>query len=175
MNSIQRRLVLGLGVLCCLLWSVGGLAAYLAVRAGMTTEFDAALQAGAQALATLTEQSEGRFLFDSAGKLMPGVERGRQPDYFQFWVPDGSTLARSSSLRENNLPQRAGSLDAPQCWDLTLPDGLSGRAIGIRFVPEQDEDVPAVPLPAGHNELTLVFARHRGDLDHRLQSLATVL
>ena len=176
MNSIQRRLTLGLGALCCLLWSVGGLTAYLAVRTGLIAEFDQALKSGAQALATLTEQSQGQFKFDSAGELMPAFDRAQHPDYFQLWAPDGSTLARSPSLQNASLPQLSGTLDAPRSWNLTLPDGLPGRAIGIRFVPEEDEDTSAGPPARGaRNEVTLVVARHRGDLDHRLHLLGTVL
>src|SRR3977135_2236374 len=177
MNSIERRLSLTLGALCCLLWCAGSLAAYFAMRAGLIGEFDLALKTDIQALANMTEQSEAGFKFDSTGEFMPKFQREEHPDYFQLWVPDGSTLYRSSALDEDrSLPRRFGTLQSPKFWNVKLPDGLNGRAVGIRFVPKEDEDTPRTPgSPPLNKEVTMVATFHRADLDQRLRYLGTVL
>jgi two-component system sensor histidine kinase QseC len=150
----------------------------LAVRAGLISEFDLALKTDIQALANMTEQSETGFKFDSTGEFMPKFQREDHPDYFQLWVPDGSTLYRSPSLEEesNLLPWRHGTLQSPKFWNVTLPDGLNGRGVGIRFAPKEDEDTPRTPgSPPLNKEVTLVAAFHRADLDNRLHYLGTVL
>jgi two-component system sensor histidine kinase QseC len=177
MNSIQRRLSLTVGAICCLLWFAGSLIAYFALRAGLISQFDLALTTDIQALANMTEQTEAGFKFDSSGEFMPKFQREDHPDYFQVWLPDGSTLYRSPSLdEERNLQQHFGALQSPKFWNVTLPDGTNGRAVGIRFAPKEDEDMPrspgAQPLT---QEVTLVAGFHRAELDNRLRYLGTVL
>lgn len=177
MNSIRRRLTLGLLIGFCLLWAAGGTVLYLAIRAGLTAEFDDALKATAEGLTALTTQEKGVVEVDFTGEFMPGFERKRLPDYFQIWRADGATVKRSPSLREGELPNRAvSSVKGPQCWNLRLPDGRPGRAIGIRFVPQMEEDVRDQQSPVRLNgTVTLVVARHRAVLDHRLRRVATAL
>jgi signal transduction histidine kinase len=177
MNSIQRRLILTLGAICCLGWCVGSIAVYLAMRAGLISEFDSALKTDIQALANMTEQTEAGFKFDSTGEFMPKFQREEHPDYFQLWQDDGSTLYRSPSLPEaRDLAQQFGSLESPQYWNVTLPDGSNGRAVGIRFAPKEDEDTPRMPgSPPLNREVTVVAAFHRADLDARLHYLGIVL
>lgn len=176
MNSIQRHLSLTLGAICCLLWCVGSFAAYLAARAGLIGQFDLALKTDIQALANMTEQSEAGFRFDSSGEFMPKFQRDDHPDYFQLWEPDGSTLYHSPSLEDNHdLPQRFGTLQSPNFWNVTLPDGSNGRAVGIRFAPKEDEDTPRSPgAPPLTKEVTIVAGFHRAELDNRLHYLGTV-
>lgn len=175
MNSIRRRLTLTLAALCCLLWCVGSVAAYLAMRAGLITEFDRAHTTDIHALSNMAEQSEEGLKFDSTGEYMPGFQREERPDYFQLWETDGSTLYRSPAL-EGDLPVRAGTLTSPRFWNVTLPDGLRGRAVGVRFVPNEDEDTPRSPgAPPLTKEVTLVAAFHRDALDGRLHYLGMVL
>lgn len=172
MKSIRARLTLSLGVLFFFSWCFGGLAVYLTLRSEMTAEFDRALRASTEALAGLSEQSQGAFDFDPAPEVMSRFERRDRPEYFQIWAANGTTLVRSPSLRQADLPRLAGTLSAPHLWNLILPDGLRGRAIGLRFPPKQDEDTP----PAGLvHEVTLVMASHREELGNRLGLIKSVL
>lgn len=175
MKSIQRRLILAVGVAYCLLWSIGGLAVYLVVRAGYVAEFDRVLKANAEALATMTNQKAGQVESDYSEDLMPGFAHSRHPDYFQLWLPDGSAHKRSPSLASNDLPRRAGTINTPLLWNMILPDGRPGRAIGIHFVPQVDEETPATSAAVLKGDVTLVVARHRGNLDERLSELGTAL
>jgi len=178
MSSIKRRLIVTLGVLLCLLWGAGSFTAYLGMRAVLISEFDVALKADAQALINMAEESENQFKFDSTGELMPEFDRERRPEYFQLWLPDGSTLHRSPGLALENgeLPRRGGTLQTPQFWNLTLPDGMHGRAIGIQFTPKLDDDAPPTPgMPRPRGPVTLVTAFHRSDLDRQLHQLGILL
>jgi two-component system sensor histidine kinase QseC len=176
-NSIRRRLTIGLLIGFCSLWAAGGTMLYLTIRAGLKAEFDGALKATAEGLAALTTQEKGLVEVDFTGEFMPGFERKRLPDYFQIWRPDGTTVKRSPSLTQRELPNRAvSSVKGPRCWNLNLPDGRPGRAIGIRFVPQMEEDARDQSSPQKLNEaVTLVVARHRAALDHRLRLVATAL
>jgi two-component system sensor histidine kinase QseC len=170
-NTIQQRLTFGLALACSLLWGGGGFTLYLIQRADLVAGFDQTLATEAEALATLTKQTrQGQVKLNFAGENMPAFGRAIQPDFFQLWRPDGSTLERSVSLRTNNLECRAGTLDAPVIWSLILPDGLPGRAIGISFPPQRSRRSTEPPM---EGEMTLVVARHSGELDHRLWFLKT--
>jgi len=174
-KSIQQRLVFGVGAAYCLLWAVGGVAVYLVVRSGYVAEFDRVLKANAQALATVTNQRAGQVETDYSEDLMPGFSPGRHADYFQLWLPDGSTRKRSRSLGDGDLPRRGGAVNSPEIWNLKLPDGRDGRAIGICFVPQLDEEESPGSPHELKDEVMLVVARHRGNLDERLQELESAL
>ena len=177
MNSIRRRLTVGLLIGFCLLWAAGGTMLYFTIREELTEEFDRALKATAEGLEALTTQDKGSVDVDFSGEFMPGFARQRFPDYFQMWQDGGATIKRSPSLKEGDLPDRIiSSARGPKCWNLSLPDGRPGRAIGIRFVPQMEEDTKNQPSPMKLSEpVTLVVARHRAPLDHRLHLLATAL
>ena len=177
MTSIRRRLTVGLLIGFCLLWAAGGTVLYLAIRAGLTAEFDDALKAAAEALAAVTTQDKGLVEVDFTGESMPGFARQQLPDYFQVWRADGTTAQRSPSLGNGGLPGRAvSSVKGFQCWSLRLPDGRDGRAIGIRFMPPTEEDArDQPPSPELTGPVTLVVARHRAALDHRLSLVTTTL
>ena len=177
MNSIRRRLTVGLLVGFSLLWAAGGIVLYLAIRAGLMAEFDDSLKATAGGLSVATEQQKGLVEVDFTGDFRSAFERRRLPDYFQLWLPNGTTLTRSPSLKNSDLPNRViSATKGPRCWDLTLPDGRLGRGIGIRFIPQMEEDVRDQPAaPRLKDPVTLVVARHRAPLDHRLRVVATAI
>src|SRR5262245_19163342 len=175
MSSIQRRLTAALAALCCVLWFGGGVAAYLTMRHGLIREFDYAHVTDINSLSNMTEQNEAGLKFDSTGEYMPAFRREERPDYFQLWESDGSVLFRSPAL-EGDLSKDAGTLISPKFWNVVLPDGLKGRAVGVRFIPKQDEDMPRPPgTPALTKEVVLVAGFHRDELDQRLHYLGMVL
>ena len=177
MNSIQRKLALALALGVILLGSIGGAALYWAGHAGLVAHFDHALQINAQALATCVEYKKNGFKFDFAREFMPPFERTNSPNYYQFWLPDGTTTLRSTCLGDLDLPRGEGSLARPQFWNLTLPKGLSGRAIGVRFLAKETNKQLArraggAPSP---EEVALVIAWPRDELDQELRFFASIL
>ena len=176
MNSIRRRLTVGLLVGFCVLWAGGGAALYFNLRAGLLAEFDNTLLANAQALSALTRQQNGKVELDFPGEFMPGFEGRRSANYFQMLSADGTIIDRSPSLESNQLPSAAGAVGAPQYSNLTLPDGRRGRAVTLQFIPQGNEEAPdSQPDPHPGAGVTLTVALHREGLDHRLSLLATTL
>jgi two-component system sensor histidine kinase QseC len=94
-------------------------------------------------------------------------------DFFELWQTDTNSAERSPSLGDAHLPRRQDFAMEPVFWNFTLPDGQSGRAIGLKFTPEgADEDDSR--KPAAPNAL-LVVASVRSDLDRTLAVLRLVL
>ncbi len=161
MNSIQRQLTFRLVALSCLLWSAGSLAVYFAVRAGLVAEFDRTLTAKAQSLAALTSQKDGEVEFD----FNPTVQHSVLRDAFRLWFPDGTTYDYTPGTEKIDLPKRVGT------FDFRVPSGATGRAVGIRFTPVEDEE----SKKHARVEATVVVAGSRRELDRRLRLLATTL
>ena len=174
--SIQQRIAIALALLSVALGTAGGVALYWLLRADLVGEFDRTSQVTAQRLAAFVERSQGQLTFDTSGEVLPAFEPGEHPDYFQIWLPDGVTLARSASLTTGTLPLEAGTPQSPRRWNVTLPNGRPGRAAGIRFVPHEDDEFPdAKGVGAGPADVTLTVARDRAGLDLMLRQLATAL
>jgi len=176
-NSIRRRLTLSLLIGFCLLWAVGGNILYLVIRTGLIKEFDSSLQATAEGLSAATEQQKQVVHVDLAVDVMSGFRRDRLPDYFQARLADGTTITRSPSLKDADLPDRVTpSGKGFACWNLVLPDGREGRAIGIQFMPQLEEEVRDQPDALKIKDpVTLVVARHRAMLDHQLGFAAAAI
>jgi hypothetical protein len=155
-----------------LLLSGGGIALYLSVRAALLREFDSALQAKAQALATLTDRTGEKIEFEFARENMPEFDAGPHPAYFQLWRPDGKVLDRSPSLQGDDLPRRAVNIGAPAFWDLSLPNGSRGRAAGLAFVPlVEGNDTAGAEATKSAPPATVFVAAELTQLDHQLGAI----
>ncbi|HET6203248.1 MAG TPA: ATP-binding protein [Planctomycetota bacterium] len=181
MRSIRRRLTLGLLATLLPLLATGGAGLYLYVRRALLQQLDSTLADKARVLASLVVRSEGRVELDVDGEDLPEFGRDGDPEFFQISLQDGSTIARSRSLEGGALPLRAGSLAAPDFWDLSLPEGRAGRGVGVRFVPkteEEDGSNPQAPAPRAASladSVLLVLAQDRSSVDHPLSILLTAL
>jgi two-component system sensor histidine kinase QseC len=169
MNSIRRRLTRDVLIVSALLLGGSLAALYFAARAELVEQFDAALQARAQALGPLTGHEDGRIHFDLAD-FRSGRHGEESPDVFvEFWSADGAVLARSPSLGASDLPRRAGPLVRPRYWNLWLPDGRPGRAIAVTFQPRPEAGAPG--RGSSPVEVQLVVAGDRENLDEALTEL----
>lgn len=168
MISIRRRLTRDLLSAVLLLLGGGLTALYFAARDAATDEFDTALEAKAHAISTLTILENGRVRVTFNDRFMPGFEERKPRDFFQLWDAKGGEVARSESLEhDGQLPHRTGSLQRPAQWNLTLPNGRPGRAIGFSFRPK---GAPA--RGSGEDtDLRLVVASDREHLDETLWQL----
>ena len=140
MKSLRAQLTLRLLLGGALLLGAAGTALHWQVRRALTAEFDATLRATAQSLASLTEQKHGEASLEFAGEIMPQFERANGSDVFLVRTADGREIERSHSLGTATLPLRAGSPEAPDFFDTTLPDGRAVRCAGLRFTPQDEED-----------------------------------
>ncbi len=177
MISIRRRLTSWLlpGLLLMLL--VGAATEYFSIRSVLFSEFDDALNIKVKALMSLVKWEDGRTEFDFSDESMPEFQRNDRSAYFQLRGPDGSSLERSASLGSIDLPARTGPVIAPDFWNLMLPDGRVGRAVGIRFLPLVDaEDEDGRPVDtAARAEVTLVVAQDRTDLESALTRIGMAM
>jgi two-component system sensor histidine kinase QseC len=161
-SSIRRRLMTSLLAGLTLVLGAGGATMYLRIRAILVGEFDRAERAEAALLVAQTEDDGEKVQVDVAGLSMPEFDRN---EYYQVWVANGQTVARSPSLGFDDLPKVSG--------DMVLPDGRPGRAILMRFVPlPAEDDQPPNPNPP---TVTLVVARDRSGLDRTLAGIGAGL
>lgn len=168
MISIRRQLTRELLGAVLLLLGVGSAALYLAARDATTDQFDAALEAKARAVSTLTLRENGGVRIAFSDRFMPGFEDRTPRDFFQMWDAEGREIARSESLRTGaQLPRRVGTLQKPAEWDFTLPNGRPGRAVGFTFRLKSAE----TNEHSASAELQLVVASDREDLDETLWQL----
>ena len=177
MGSIRKRLTIALAIGFAVATLAAGAAVAHLLRGSVTEEFDAVLESKARALISLTEQDDrGRIILDEAVEAMPEYRRGKNPDYFQFWLATGRPLRRSSA--EGGDLARDAAVPARPAHDVILPDGRPGRAIQVAFVPqvddEDDEDdegkggAASPPKRAALHTVVLVVARGRESLDRLL-------
>jgi signal transduction histidine kinase len=128
----------------------------------LTRQFDTALQAKLDMLSALCEQDGALVEFDDDEVHLPEFEPGKTAEYFEIWVGE-RLLARSSSLGEGDLPRRSGPEGEALAFDLELPDGRPGRALGAT-VPIRDYERTLLANP-GPRSVTLVVAVGSADLN----------
>ncbi len=166
MNSIRTRLTRQV-LTVVLLLLVGGVGALCGVAYdGALNLFDDMLEARAESIMALTERREGRIEVGLNEAIRDSFRGENSPDplYFQVWDHHGRTVTRSPSLDDDDrLPRRTGEVDDPAEWNMTLPNGHRGRALGIRFPPYEVESGEP-----GGEDVYLVVAADREDLDETL-------
>ena len=160
--SIRRFLTSRVLLATVSLLVAGHVALYFFVSNRLVAQFDASLLAQARALAGMLEQEPAGVELELKDEFLPEYRPGDHADYFQVWDEDGEEIGRSPSLDEENLPRRTGTFDAPLIWNLTLPDGRPGRAIGVAFFPYVD-DIALLQIGA-RTRVEAVLARDRLDM-----------
>ena len=162
---LTRRLLLGLLFLIV----VGNTSLYLFIYHRMVSHFDAALEARIHALAGMMEQDSGKIGLEMRKEFLPEYNRKYNAEYYQIWSEDGEVVGRSPSLKGKDLPRRTGPFESPAFWNLVLPDGRKGRAIGVSFFPSIDyEDRPLVK---NRLKVYVVLARDRIEIFNMLRTL----
>ncbi|QDV09613.1 Sensor kinase CusS [Planctomycetes bacterium Poly30] len=180
MRSVRSRL---------LVWLVLGQAAILVVMNAVIWHFgskiirdgfDEHLATDVRAIGTLLSQAGPDLELEFSDELMPQYLPGASPAYFEVWVAGSGVLERSLSLRSQgavdgggliDLPRRGGTVMAPDAWDLELPHGVSGRAVGITFPIHEYASVNAEGKSAPRANATIVTAIDRAPLDAQLNKL----
>lgn len=162
MTSIRRFLMSRVLLSMCVVLVIGQIALYVFVSKRLVAQFDETLTAKARAFAGLIEQEPNGVMVELRNEFFQEYTRRHDPEYFQVWHEDGAIIARSSSLGEDSLPPQTGTLERPRIWNMTLPDGRPGRAIGIRFFPPPDEEYRHETGPPAHVEF--VLARDRREI-----------
>lgn len=173
MKSIRYALLWRLGGGVLLLLVAGGAALYAGVSWLLVSQFDAGLETKLETFASLLLQDGDEIELEFADASMPQFSAEIDPEYFQIWLRgDGDdALFRSRSLDGGDLPRTfAPSGEPALVWDLALPDGRSGRAIGAEVqIQKQEWNIfRKKPEPAS---VVIVLAQGRGPLDDSLSAL----
>lgn len=172
MNSIRRQLTRNLLGVILVLVAGSVIALYLAAREAATEQFDHALQAKALAISTLVIPTAEGLQLEFSDRFFHGFEDYKLRDFFELWDASDHVLARSESLgATSDLPRVTGSADDPQIWNLKLPTGRTGRAIGFTFKAKSRDP----KLGGNQPQLQLVVASDRDDLDETLWSLVSIV
>jgi len=172
MRSLRTRLLVGMISGMALLLIIFGLFVYTAMARALREQFDASLTATARTLAAAPELEEGEFELELDERLMVEFQPSERPDYFQFWLGDGTVLARSPSLGERyELPCFAGPIEAPVHRPVELPNGRQGRAVGIEYRPSIEDGGRTAEQAA----VRLVVGRDAGELAAELRLLRLLL
>ncbi|MCA8971047.1 MAG: HAMP domain-containing protein [Planctomycetes bacterium] len=140
----------------------------------LETSFDDSLNVLAGTVSGWTEEEDGNVELDDLAIALPEFTRESEPDYFQFFLADGTTLLRSPRL-DFDLPRDIGRDGAP--FDLDH-DGRRLRGVRLDYRPASKRDaiegrpdpIESASTTANASQtsapmLTLIVARHRGALD----------
>ena len=167
-SHLSRTMLLGFGALLLL----SSLSIYFFTRVALLKEFDAGLKTRAQIIMSASEQGEDGFQLETGDTYFSDFNAPSASQFFEIWQTDGKVCARSKSLKNADLPQHHGSLSKPAYWNLVLPDGSAGRAIGLEFLPKVENEEGET---AKASKVILVVASNRETLERTLAILATML
>jgi len=167
MLSIRKKLTLTLLLGIMAIVVLGGFHLYYFFQKSSLNRFDSYLSTKVRTIAALLEQDQTDFNYE-LDKFLPEIEKKTDSEYFQIWLENGDALRKSRSLKKFNLPRRTGSLESPEFWDLTLPDGRQGRAVGIHFMYSSDDENLSAMF--AKQPVEIVFASSKIRLKHDMQS-----
>jgi signal transduction histidine kinase len=123
---------------------------YAAVHRAAWRQHDAGLAAQARAIGAGVEHDDDGF----------ELQLPHDPHTFsEVWDARGDAVARSASLAHRDLPHRLGA------FDLVLPDGRTGRAVGVRVRARSDDD------DASPADVELVLAEGTEGVDAAIRSV----
>lgn len=142
MRSLQQRLSCGLALALGTLLVAGGLLAYPVLRSLLVEEFDYVLLAKARALTTPATPG-GRGVSLRFTEYPPAeFQAGPRAEYFQVWSRTGEVAAKSPSFGDAVLPRPGEGTNELRFWNLKLPDGRPGRALGINLALDEGVETP---------------------------------
>lgn len=155
MRSLQQRLSLGLALALGTLLVLGGLLAYPALRSLLMEEFDYALLAKARALTAPTTADGQGISLRFTEYPPPEFQPGSRVEYFQVWSRDGAVAAKSPSLGDAELLRPADATNDLRFWNLSLPDGRPGRALGINLALDEGAEVSGFTVVLARDTMRL--------------------
>ena len=185
-RSLAATLILSTTTGTAAVLVAAGLLLNVLVRSSLTDQFDRALLGNARLLVSGVERENGNTVLEFEDLDMRDFEGPESSAYLELWRPDGSVLFRSPSLGAVDLERVMGPVGSPAFVSVALPNGRPGRAVGMTFTPQEDEDNESEgraktdrgtaggsrrkPAPA----LTLVMARSTAPVDAMLARFRTV-
>ncbi|WP_434930953.1 sensor histidine kinase [Shewanella sp. HL-SH5] len=164
-NNLVNRMTWAVLIIVVLVF----LAVDIIIDNWIDTEFDNALTTKSNYLKTLIKVSPAGVEFDFAGEFMPEFTLPAKGEYFQLWQ-NGVVFERSESLAhfaQANLIKADLAINGRQFFDVTLPDGRSGRAMVSVFEPQVPDKYQSV-ITENIAPMVLTVALSEEELNHIL-------
>lgn len=118
------------------IFGISGIGIYYFAHKDLMERYDRRLQLQAYSIMTSTYQKEDENVeVYFADRFLEEFSGNQRRTFYQIWKGNGEVVKRSESLGEVDLPQKYGKERQPTYWNLELPNGLKGRAIGIHYEP----------------------------------------
>ncbi len=158
-----------------LLLAALSLIVYGAIRRALFEQFDAGLESTAQLIAAVIEQDVDEVELGLEVQQMPEFRDNEHQAYFQLWGTDEITLAKSPTLRTEDLWRIGDNTASPVFADLHGHGGRPLRAIGARFL-ARPADMDGKPPPKIEpTMMCLTVARDATELHSHLRFLRWLL
>ncbi|MDA7881231.1 ATP-binding protein [Akkermansiaceae bacterium] len=165
--SIRARLVLSASLLTSTILIISGCLLYLSIRSSLYSQLDRILEDAASVVMIEVEVKNSQVHHEWREALESDAYR-KANTMIQVWDLKSGDTVRAPALGPNDLPKKFGELNERVFFDLTLPDGRRGRAVGILIHPllehpEQDRDF----IPSEHPQV-FVWAESTENLQNIL-------
>ncbi|HUR57006.1 MAG TPA: sensor histidine kinase N-terminal domain-containing protein, partial [Opitutaceae bacterium] len=164
MTSLRRQLTRVLLATFALLLGAGLASVYFFVWDELVDAFDATLRAKAAAVGAAYRDEKGVVSLELPAELARTFGGDKPRNFFEIWDAAGQPVARSRSLRGEDLPRGLKGKDKSEYWNLRLPGGRHGRAFA--HLPAREKGAP---------EITLVVAADREALDETLGGIGAAV
>lgn len=162
MKSLRGQLIARLLASGALLLGVSSAFLYWLICHALTVQFDAALEAKAQWLASMTEQRSGRMKMELGDG--PGIRRGNDSEFFSIKTSRGGVIAESEQKVALAAPRGFLRLNAPAFFDAVTQSAQKMRCVALRFTPREDDEDETSNHPKAN--AIVVFGRDRASLNH---------
>ena len=137
--TLRSRLLLGTGVGAAGVLLVSGVLLYAFIQRALWNEFDESLATKARSLAAMMEQEDGTLELEFDEANLPEFRPSDHAEFYQVWINGTEVFSRSPSLEDRNLELLQGSADQPDYDSTVLPDGRTGRIVGMSFTPRLED------------------------------------
>ncbi len=175
MTSLRMRLLAGTIGGMLLLLATLSLIVYGTIHRALFEQFDAGLESTAHLIAAVIEQDVDEVELGLAVQEMPEFRDIKHQAYFQLWGPDQVVLAKSPTLRTDNLSRIGDNIASPMFVNLRQSGGRPLRAIGVRFLARPADNDLEPPPKMAPTMMSLTVARDATDLWGQLRFLRWLL
>jgi heavy metal sensor kinase len=132
LSSIKTQIIIFFMIVLFIILSILGGFLYFSLDKIVYNSVDSGLLSKAKALATLVDNDDNETEFKFSDEIMWEYNSPKAQSFFQIRRLDGSTLEKSESLRDMELPFHAGE-DQTSFETITL-NGVSARLINFYFL-----------------------------------------
>ena len=132
--SIRNRLLAWITFVITLIMAVAGTLLYYSVKRSLYSQHDLLLNEAATLVLIEVKARDGK-VYHEWKTSMDSTSRQSSMSMIQVWDLNTEDSVKSPSLGEENLERQYGELGERVFYNVTLPNGVPGRAVGILTLP----------------------------------------